>query len=93
MMHIIYKNVFVHFVRFGFAEVCCIFGGCRRAFKIKKAQPKNFSHPGAWLIARKEGRTLREHEHRIEYPTVLIDIIEEFGAVQRLCSVSASSPS
>ena len=92
-MNIMYKSAIVHFVRFGFAEACCIFGGCRRAFKIKKAQPKNFSHPGAWPIARKEGRSLREHEHRIANPIVLVDIIEELAFVQRPCSVSASAAS
>jgi hypothetical protein len=93
MMNIIYKSAIVHFVRFGFAEACCIFGGCGRAFKNNSLLPKNFSHPTAWLIAGKEGRTLREHDHRIGYPTVLIDIVEESALMQRPCSVNASAAS
>jgi hypothetical protein len=50
--------------------------------------PKNFSHPTVWLIAGKEGRTLREHEQQIYNLIVLVDIIEQSALVQRPCSVS-----
>ena len=49
---------------------------------------KIFPTPLPRPIAGKEGRTLREHDHRICNPIVLVDIIELFEAVQRLCSVS-----
>jgi hypothetical protein len=56
--------------------------------KLSMLRSKIFPTPGVWLIAGKEGRTLREHDHRIGYPTVLVDIIEESALMQRPCSVS-----
>ena len=61
--------------------------------KIILCCQKIFPTPGVWLIAGKEGRTLREHDHRIGYPSVLVDIIEESDLVQRPCSVNASAAS
>ena len=59
--------------------------------KLSMLRSKIFPTPLPRPIARKEGHTLREHEHRICNPIVLVDIIEQSALVQRPCSVNASA--
>ena len=61
--------------------------------KIILKLPKIFPLPGARRRVLPLLLTLNEHEHRIGYPIVLLDIIEESDLVQRPCSVNASAAS
>ena len=59
--------------------------------KIILKLPKIFPLPGARRRVLPLLLTLNEHEHRIGYPLLLVDIIEESALLQRPCSVEFRS--
>src|SRR6516165_8481466 len=80
---------------YDFPKLCCATWGCGDAFKFKHASPKNFSHPGCGkLFVKALTNVIHKilfNEHRIRYPMLLVDIIEESDLVQRPCSVQPKS--